>query len=98
MVDFQAFFESGPGLYVALAPDLKIVAASDSWLRATRTRREDVIGRDLADVFPDGPEELRASLRRVLRHRGPDTMAVQKHDVRRPDGSLEERFWSPLNW
>ncbi|PSO17287.1 hypothetical protein C7G42_21200 [Bradyrhizobium sp. MOS003] len=24
-------------------------------------------------------------------------MAVQKYDVRRPDGAFEERFWSPLN-
>jgi hypothetical protein len=29
--DFQALFESAPGLYLVLAPDLKIVAVSDSY-------------------------------------------------------------------
>jgi hypothetical protein len=36
--DFQALFESAPGLYLVLTPDLKIVAASDAYLRATMTR------------------------------------------------------------
>jgi PAS domain-containing protein len=34
-VDFQALFESGPGLYLVLDPDLRIVAASDAYLGAT---------------------------------------------------------------
>jgi light-regulated signal transduction histidine kinase (bacteriophytochrome) len=56
-------------------------------------------------VFPDNPDDpdatgtsnLRASLNRVLQNAGPDTMAIQKYDVRRPDGVFEERFWSPVN-
>src|SRR5262249_11993574 len=40
---------------------------------------------------------LRASLNFVLQNAAPHTMAVQKYDIRRPDGSFEERFWSPLN-
>jgi two-component system, sensor histidine kinase and response regulator len=27
----------------------------------------------------------------------PDTMAIQKYDIRRLDGVLEERYWSPMN-
>ncbi len=42
--------------------------------------------------------KLRASLDRVRDRRVPDTMAVQKYDIRRPDGSgFEERHWSPVN-
>jgi signal transduction histidine kinase/AmiR/NasT family two-component response regulator len=43
---------------------------------------------------------LRRSLERVRDHRVPDTMAVQKYDIRRPDadgGGFEVRYWSPLN-
>src|SRR6185437_8604806 len=68
-------------------------------------RREDIVGRALFEVFPDNPADtgatgvrnLSASLQRVLSLRQPDTMAVQKYDIRRPDGSFEERYWSPLN-
>jgi two-component system sensor kinase FixL len=103
--NFQALFQAAPGLYLVLAPDLTIVAASDAYLRATLTERQDIVGRRLFDVFPDNPDDpgatgvgnLRASLERVLRFRRPDAMAVQKYDVRRPDGGFEERYWSPLN-
>ena len=106
--DFRDLFESAPGLYLVLNPDLTIIAASDSYLRATMTKRDEIIGRGLFEVFPDNPddpqatgvENLRASLERVLRNRAPDTMAVQKYDIRRPEsegGGFEERYWSPLN-
>ena len=51
--DFKALFESSPGLYMAVTPDLRIVAASDAYLRATMTKREDILGRDLFEVLPD---------------------------------------------
>jgi signal transduction histidine kinase len=103
--DFQALFQSAPGLYLVLTPGLTIVAASDAYLKATLTRREEIVGRPLFEVFPDNPDDpaatgtanLRASLERVLEHRAPDAMAVQKYDIRRPDGSFEERHWSPVN-
>jgi signal transduction histidine kinase len=106
--DFQRLFESAPGLYLVLAPDLTIVAVSDAYLRATMTTRAAIVGRGLFDVFPDNPNDpaadgvrnLRASLDRVRAHRAPDTMAVQKYDIRKPEaegGGFEERFWSPVN-
>jgi two-component system sensor kinase FixL len=103
--DFQAIFEAAPCLCLILAPDLTIVGASVAYLGATMTRREDIVGRDLFDVFPDNPDDpgatgvtnLAASLDRVLRLKRPDAMPVQKYDVRRPDGVFEERYWSPLN-
>jgi len=103
--DFRALFQSVPGLYLVLTRGLLIVAASDAYLRATMTERREIIGRHLFEVFPDNPDDpdatgvnnLRASLDRVLRYCRPDAMAIQKYDVRRPDGSFEERYWSPLN-
>ncbi|HKH22325.1 MAG TPA: ATP-binding protein [Solirubrobacterales bacterium] len=106
--DFQALFESAPGLYLVLDPELRIVAATDAYLKATMTRREEIIGRGIFEVFPDNPDDpvatgvsnLSASLDRVRRQRAPDTMAIQKYDIRRPDeegGGFEERYWSPKN-
>ncbi len=103
--DFRTLFESVPGLYLVLTPDLTIVGASDAYLNATMTRRQEIVGRGLFEVFPDNPDDpnatgvanLRASLERVLTHRCPDAMAVQKYDVRRPEsqgGGFQERYWS----
>ena len=102
---FRALFESLPGLYLVLKPDFTIVAASDAYLKATMTAREQILGRNLFEVFPDNPGDpaatgvsnLRASLNRVLQNARPDTMAIQKYDVRKPDGVFEERYWSPVN-
>lgn len=106
---FRALFESAPGSYLVLKPpNYNIVAVSDAYLRATMTRRKDIMGRTLFDVFPDDPDDpaasgvqnLRASLERVQAHRHPDVMAVQRYPVRRPQsqgGGFEERWWSPIN-
>ena len=107
-IDFRLLFESAPGLYLVLLPDLRIVAASDAYLAATMTRRDEIVDRDIFDVFPDNPDDpgatgvanLRASLERVLANKTSDAMAVQKYDIRRPvaeGGGFEERFWSPIN-
>jgi formate hydrogenlyase transcriptional activator len=84
------------------------VDVSDAYLRATMTQREDILGRGIFDIFPDNPDDpdasgvrnLRTSLQRVLRDKKPDTMAVQKYDIRKPEsegGGFEERYWSPVN-
>jgi PAS domain-containing protein len=83
-----------------------MLAASDERLTATLTTREETIGRPLFEVFPDGNPEnaepsgvanLRASLETVLRTRAPHTMAVQRYDLPRPDGTWEVRYWAPRN-
>lgn len=106
--NFRGLLEALPDAYLALAPDaprFTIVAASDAYLRATMTRRADIIGHGLFEVFPDNPADphatgvrnLRSSLDEVLRTRAAHVMAVQKYDIRRPDGTFEERFWQPVN-
>ncbi|HND62544.1 MAG TPA: PAS domain S-box protein [Opitutaceae bacterium] len=103
--DLKRLFESLPGLYLILRPDLTIVTASEAYLQATLTKREAIVGRGLFEVFPDNPDDpradgvakLRASLDRVLATGEADTMAIQHYDVRRPDGTFEEKYWSPVN-
>ncbi len=103
--DFKSLFESAPGLNLALLPDLTIVAVSDAYLKATMTKRLDIIGHHLYEIFPDNPDNssatgvsnLRFSLNYVLHHKASHTMAIQKYDIRKPDGTCEQRYWSPIN-
>ncbi|MEH1938629.1 MAG: PAS domain S-box protein [Nostoc sp.] len=108
MLNFQTLFESIPGLYIVYSLDFVIVAGSDAYFRATKTKREEVVGRHLFEVFRDNPDDpnangvqnLRASLSNVIKHRLPHTMAVQKYDIRRPESEgsgFEERYWMVTN-
>ncbi|MCL6098147.1 MAG: PAS domain S-box protein [Bacteroidetes bacterium] len=107
-LQFRALFESVPGMFLILKPDLTIVGASNAYLQATMTKREEIMGRGLFDVFPDNPNDpsadgvsnLRSSLERVLKNGSADTMPIQKYDVRNPEselGEFEEKYWSPVN-
>ena len=106
--DFRTLFQSAPGLYLVLDPDLTIVAASNAYLAASLKTNDEIVGRPVFEVFPDNPDDpttegvrnLKASLDRVRRELCDDSMTVQKYDVQRPEasgGGFEERFWSPHN-
>ncbi len=86
-----------------------MVEANEARIRATGVARADFVGRHLFEVFPDNPDDpsatgvanLRASLDRVLQHRAPDAMAIQKYDMPRREedgGGFEEKYWLPLNY
>jgi PAS domain S-box-containing protein len=103
---YKRLFKSSPGKVLVLRPgSFEIVAATDEYLRATLTEENDIVGKTLFEVFPDDPEDpqadgassLSASLARVQSLKAPDVMGVQRYPVRLPDGTFEERFWSPVN-
>ncbi len=108
-LDFRKLFESSPGLYLVLDPELTIVGASDAYLRATMTEREAIVGHNLYEIFPDNPDSsehargsgnLSASLQHVLRDHVPDVRPVQRYDIRLPadqGGAFVTRYWSPAN-
>ena len=98
----EGLFESLPGLFLIFTSNLKIVAASNAFLEATMTKREEVLGRNIFEVFPEQPgttvsSDWPASLERVRRTVASDTMPIQKYGIRRPDGVVEERYWSSMN-
>jgi signal transduction histidine kinase len=107
-LDFELLFQSAPSLFLVLeaAPGFTVLAASDAYLRATRTDRRAIVGRGLFEAFP-GEEEgeratsnLRASLQRVLTTRAPELTTVPRYDLRQADwqgGGSEQRFWRALN-
>jgi signal transduction histidine kinase len=106
--DFQALFEQSPDVLLVLLPDsprFTMVAGTRKRFEATHTDPGQTLGMGLFELFPDNPDDpaatgmvnLRASLERVLATRAPDTMAVQKYDIRGPDGEFVARYWSPRN-
>lgn len=107
-IDALRIFNAAPGAFLVLDPALMIRGVTDAYLTATMTRREEIIGRHLFDVFPDNPDDpeasgtrnLRSSLETVLATGKPHEMAVQKYDIPRPQslgGGFEERYWKPVN-
>lgn len=107
-LDFRLLFEAVPDVLLVLLPDAPrytIVAATHTRLLATQTNYEQNIGHGLFELFPDNPDDpaatgmnnLRLSLDRVVATRAADTMAVQKYDIRSPDGSFQIKYWSPKN-
>ena len=109
--DFECLFRATPAALMVLSPDgpdFPILAGSDAYARATLTEAAAIEGRSVFEVFPDNPADpsangvgnLRAALQRVVDSGEPDTMAVQKYDIRRPDnpdGPFEARYWSCIN-
>ncbi len=84
-LDFQKLFEAVPSAFLVVLPDdplFTIVGASEAYLIATGTRREEILGRAIFDVFPDNPadpaangiESLCGSLQRALSTRMPNRM------------------------
>lgn len=102
---FRLLYEAQHTAHLVLAPDLIIEGASAAYLRVTRTREEDLIGKPLLEAFPANPadptstaaQNLLDSIASVLEHRRAHRMSVQKYDIRRPSGEYEVRWWAPLN-
>jgi signal transduction histidine kinase/ActR/RegA family two-component response regulator len=107
-IDYRAIVQGLPGLFVVLDAELTIVEVSKAYTRATMTRHDEMVGKGMFEVFPDNPGDssadgvnnLHISLQRVLKSAEPDTMAVQRYDVRRPPeegGGFDERYWTVIN-
>jgi PAS domain-containing protein len=100
-------FDNAPHPYMLLdpGPGLRIVDINEAYAHATLITRADVVGKLLFDVFPDNPDDaladgvsnLFASLRFVAQTSQPHAMAVQRYDIRDPNGSFVERHWQPVN-
>lgn len=106
---YQAVFHSSPVGEYLLSPDAIILDVNDSFLQTACRTREELIGKQVFEVFPDNPDDtndtgvaaLRKSLARVVASGKPDTLAVQRYPIlmTQPDGSrkYEERYWSVVN-
>ncbi len=104
-LDYRHLFESAPCPFLFLLPNFTIIAVSDSYTDVTITKRGEIVGRNLFQVFPSNPnnpsgnglKNLAASFGNVLKNKSADIMDAQKYDIRKPDGTFEVRYWKVIN-
>lgn len=106
---FRKLFESAPArLLVITAKEHIIVTASDAYLKATFTSRDQLAGRYLFDVFRDDParpeasvgHKLQASLEAVETQGGADTLTLPHYpfpDQPPRESGIEENRWTVVN-
>jgi two-component system sensor kinase FixL len=105
--DFRAVFECLPGHYMVLNPELRIVAASGTYVQAIQMSREEIVGRPLPEIFSGAPNDSSLanavrksteSFHRVLRNRASDAITVVVNDVRPEERDRSGgRSWNVLN-
>ncbi|MEG9524187.1 MAG: PAS domain S-box protein [Hyphomicrobiales bacterium] len=99
-MDFRGLFDASPNPYLVLDRRLHIAGANRAYLASVKRELDDIVGRFAWDAFPTDEETLRqatASFERVIATGQPDTMALLRFDVPRPEaegGGMEERYWS----
>jgi PAS domain S-box-containing protein len=106
-IDYQEVFRTMPGATALLTPDGTILDVNDGYLEASGRSREQLLGRNLFDVFPQnpddpsvlGPDQLRDSLETVVATGERDVLMPVRYDVEDPGrpGEFEERYWAVVN-
>ncbi len=106
--DYKELFEQSSELVVVMDTNFTVVAASDAYLKVTKTIREDITGKNIFDIFPDNPNDItadgagkmRASFNRVIINKKADTLAILKYDIPKPQsegGGFEVKYWRTVN-
>ncbi|MDN4634000.1 PAS domain-containing protein [Sphingomonas sp. PsM26] len=99
-LDYAGLFDGSPNPYLVLDRDLNIAGANRAYLNSVKRELPEILGRWAWDAFPSDAETVRQavdSFERVKATGRPDTMALLRFDVPRPDaqgGGMERRFWS----
>jgi PAS domain S-box-containing protein len=106
-IDFAQVFRQIPMPVLLVTPNFVIADANNAYLQVTGRTREQLVGRDAFDAFPDNPwdpsvnavRDMRDSMRRVLDTGEPEAVPFQRYDVEVPGspGVFVERFWCPVN-
>lgn len=98
--DYGALFRVLPSPYMIIDRDFRYVEVNAAYCAVLERRREDLIGRNLFEAFPDAGESgrrLRASFQRVLDTGRPDSLPLIPYAIERPasrGGGFEMRYWS----
>jgi signal transduction histidine kinase/PleD family two-component response regulator len=106
---FGVVFDRSPNAYMVLDRRLCYVAANEAYLRLTASRLEDLLGRNIFDLFPHDPSDpsnesarlLRESFERVIATGSPDAIALIPYRVPQliEDGRVValERLWRAVH-
>lgn len=106
-IDYAAIFQQFASPVLLLTPDFVVADANQAYLDATRRTRDQLLGRNIFEAFPDNPadphssgvQDSKASLSRVLATGKSDVRSFQRYDVEVPGrpGVYEPRYWNSSN-
>lgn len=106
-IDYAAIYRDLPIPVLLLTPEFVIADANLAYLQVAGRTREQLLGRNIFDAFPDNPSDpgatgvhhLSVSLARVLATGKPDAISLQQYDVEVPGcpGVFAKRYWCPVN-
>jgi PAS domain S-box-containing protein len=107
MINYREVFRSTPGAMALLTPEGVILDVNDEYVEVSGRSREQLLGRNLFDVFPQnpddptelGPSQLKDSFDVVRATGERDILMPVRYDVEdlgRP-GEFEERYWAVIN-
>ena len=103
-MDLHELFIHIPEALVAIAPDYTVLEATDKYLAVVLRTREELIGKNLLEAFPDSPNNvnskneslLRQSIDKTFREKKANYFEVMRYDIARPEadgGGFETRYW-----
>ncbi|WP_142849453.1 PAS domain-containing protein [Telmatospirillum sp. J64-1] len=102
-INFKALFDAAPSPHMLLDRELRFVWANEAYLKATSRKLSELLGKNIFEVFPSGPDDpggesrrqLAESFERVLRQGKADILALIRYAIPSADGtSFEIRYWS----
>ena len=103
VIDFSDLFDALPSPHMVLDRNHCYVAVNKAYEKVVMRDRDELIGRNLFDLFPnDGGsgQRLRQSFDRVIETGEADTLAYIPYDIPRPPelgGGMEQRYWTAVH-
>jgi PAS domain-containing protein len=106
-IDYAAPYRQLPIPILVLTPEFSIAEVNQAGLDSVGRSRDELLGRDIFEAFPDNPRDpgdtgvrsLRASLRDLLATGQASPMEFVRHDIEIPGspGKFTRRYWSAVN-
>ena len=103
----ESAFEASTSGFSLMDLEFVILDVNAAFAGSTGMQREELIGRQAFEVFPENPLQtdeapartMRQSLERVISTGRRDSMHIHRYDIPDPDqpGAFLERYWSPVN-
>lgn len=100
-IDFKILFESLPGLFIVLSPNLKIMAISNDYLKITSVKKDRFLNTDFVDLLQNiihvntksGVTNFLITINQVLLNKSATNFTNHKQTIILQDGTpKEERF------
>lgn len=101
--DLLNIFNSSPDLYLVLAPDLTVQAATDAYLKATYRNRDAILKKSVFDVLSEefygyeatGVADLKASLLTVIETENPNEIRLKGYNMDNSGYvSYKKKYWN----